>query len=237
MRRLMMIMVAVSLGLFATSGTAQRNPRSDVEGRGTIRPAPENFPEHLRMRNGAFAAWGSDRDKRMASNSYRMVLRFAECVARFDREAATRVLHAPIGARADGRSLRRMAEVNHGCAIEQRMVHPLLLRAALAETMLERSSLPGAGRLVGRAAVGVPETVDGFPLASISRCQVDRAPQLVAALLATEPGEAGERDAVAALFGRTAACGASRPGRLGPTAARLGLIDALYRRSSLVASR
>lgn len=243
MRRLTMISLAVAVAVLATSGTAQRNPRSDVEGRGTVRPSPENFPEHLRMRNGAFAAWGSDRDKRMTSYSYRMALRFAECVARFDREAARRILIAPIGAREDGRLLRRMAQVNHGCAVEQRMVHPLLLRAALAETMLDRGSAAAPstrGALVpaiGVPVIGVPETVDGYPLAAISRCQVASAPGLVAALLATEPGERDEHDAVANLFDRTAVCGAAKPGRLTPTAARMGLIDAAYRQSWVTGAR
>ncbi|MCY7338621.1 MAG: hypothetical protein LH465_01475 [Sphingomonas bacterium] len=54
---------------------------------------------------------------------------------------------------------------------------------------------------------------------------------MVAALLATKPGDQAERAAAEALFGRTPTCGASKLDRLTATASRLALIDAAYRAS------
>lgn len=221
-----LLFVAFVPQVLAASGP---NPRTDVESRGTVRPSPDADPAYLRRTTGAFAAWSGDRNKRMMSYDYRMALRFAECVGRFNRDAADTILLAPIGGRDDMRGLARLIEVNSGCVVQRSLVHPLLLRAALAETMLKRGPITlGTGRpAIGR--VGVPDVVDGYPLASISQCQLASAPRRVAALLATQPGEAGEQSAANALFSATASCGAARLGRLTPTVARLALIDAASR--------
>ena len=221
--------------ILSTSAHAQRNP--SAEARGTVRPSPDTYsPEYMRKSDGSFAAWASDEDERYVSHSYGLALRFAECVARFNQGTASLVLAESIAERADGIKLRRMAQVNPGCAVEHRKVHPLLLRAALAETLVEGKS----GKLDSndqKRKVGVPDVVDGYPVSMISRCQVSVAPSLVADLLATEPGGQAERDAAARLFADTPACGITKLGRLTPTAARLAVVDAAYRASIAVGAR
>lgn len=211
------------------AAAAQGNPRTNVEFRGTVRPAPDGFAGYARTRNGAFRAWKEDEDKRATSYAYRPLLRFAECVERFDRAAAVRVLSSPLASPKGGSALERVASVNRGCAIEYRKVHPLLLRAALAETLL-KSGDPGAALKGSHSRVGVPAIVDGYPLRLIADCQVRRAPQLVRDLLATQPGDPAERLAAQTLFGSTAECGTTQLGRLEPTAARLALVEAEYSR-------
>ena len=231
MRIILPISLAFALVAFAAPVSAQSST-GGAEARGTVRPSPDTFDYYLRMRDGAFAAWASEEDARFVSQNYRMALRFAECVARFNRGTASRMLVASIAGRDDGVGLRRMAQANQGCATEHSKVHPLLLRAALAETLIEKKSdftetAPRSG-----SSVGVPDVVDGYPLGMISRCQVKFAPELVAELLSTVPGDRAERDAAESLFGKTPACGTTKLGRLSATAARLALIDAAYRASS-----
>lgn len=233
--KLFSLTLAVATVAWANPATAQRTMAPEM--RGTVRPSPEIYsPEYMRKSNGAFAAWANDEDERYVSNSYRLALRFAECVARFNQDTAGTVLSEQISARGDGIKLRRMAEVNPGCAIEHRKVHPLLLRAALAETLVEGQS-SGLATTSDRIRVGVPDVVDGYPLSSISRCQIKVAPQLVTALLATEPGGKSEADAAATLFAQTPSCGITSLGRLTPTAARLAVVDAAYRASMKVAAK
>ena len=236
--RILLAPVAIALVALSMPAWAVQSRNPSVEARGVVRPAPDSFDYYRRMRDGAFAAWASDEDERYVSHSYRMALQFAECVAHFNRDTAGKVLVASIAGREDGVNLRRMAEVNPGCATEHRKVHPLLLRAALAETLVEgKSVLPSAEGPAGKSSVGVPKMVDGYPLGAISRCQVQVAPKMVADLFATVPGERAERDAAEALFGKTPACGTTKLGRLTPTAARLALIDAAYSASLKVAAR
>ena len=205
-----------------------------AEKNGNVHPSPENYGGYLARRTGAFAAWYEEEKERQLSYKYDLTLKFAECVSHFNPNAADKVLVSPIGARNDHAALVRLAESNRGCAVEERVVHPLLLRAALAEMELrgmQNSTLPAGA---ARARVGVPDVVDGYPLASISRCQVQYAPELVTALLNTRPGEAAERAAADTLFAKTPQCGASKRGRLTATAARLAVIDAaLLRRSGI----
>lgn len=224
------------LGL-ATTAAAQPNPRSNVSLRGTVHPAPEYDPSYMRIRTGAFAAWKADEEKRMTTYSYRTVLRFAECVARFDRTAAPRVLHSLMSSSQSSSALTRMSETNRACAVQHSKVHPMLLRAALAETRLKDGSDGGTEPAGSQNPVGVPPMVDGYPLRLIANCQVRRAPQLVRDLLATEPGEKAEHDAAQALFARTYECGTTGLGRLTPTAARLALVDAEYTRRFVASSQ
>lgn len=236
--RILPVPIALTLAALSMPASAGPNPNPNIEMRGVVRPSPDSFDYYRRMRDGSFAAWGSDEDARYISHSYRMALQFAECVARFNRDTASKVLAASIAGRQDGVNLRRMAEVNPGCAYEHRKVHPLLLRAALAETLVEgKAGLPSVEGAAGISSVGVPMMVDGYPLGAISRCQVQVAPKLVADLFSTVPGEPAERDAAEALFGQTPACGTTKLGRLTPTAARLALIDAAYSASVKVAAR
>lgn len=224
------VLIVAAVILFPSAASAGPNPRSNVEVRGTIHPSPENYGGYMSRRTGAFAAWHEEEKARLLSHNYRMTLRFAECVAKFDHGAgADRVLRSPIGSAKDQQALSWLAQVNRGCATERLVVHPLLLRAALAETRIKTGV--EAGRDTKRERVGVPDMVDGYPLASISRCQLQYAPELVTSMIATQPGEAAERAAADALFARTPQCGASKLGRLTATASRLALIDAAYLRA------
>lgn len=236
--RILSTPVAIALAALSMPAGAVQSRNPNVETRGVVRPAPDGFDYYRRMRDGSFAAWRSEEDERYISHSYRMALQFAECVARFNRDTAGQVLLASIAGREDGVKLRRMAQVNPGCATEHRKVHPLLLRAALAETLVEgKSGPPPAAAAAAKSSVGVPKVVDGYPLGAISRCQVQVAPKMVAELFLTVPGEAAERAAAEALFGQTPACGTTKLGRLTPTAARIALIDAAYSASVKVAGR
>lgn len=226
--RVLIIAVALTGLVAASAATAQSTPRSNVEMRGTVRPAPDMYTSYLRTRDSVFRAWKDDEKNRMMSNSYRTVLRFAECVAKFDRNAATRVLGSEITSSQSGSALTDMARANRGCAVEYRNVHPLLLRVALAETQIKYGAESASP--AGQRSVGVPAKVGGYPLRLISDCQVRHSPELVRALLQTQPASQAERDAAEALFGRTGECGAPRLGRLAPTAARLAVIEAEYSR-------
>ena len=93
-----------------------------------------------------------------------------------------------------------MSAINRGCAVEYATVHPLLLRAALAETRLKLAGDGPDAWLASQNPVGVPAVVDGYRLRQITDCQVRQAPQLVRSLLATQPGERAERQAAEALF-------------------------------------
>ena len=220
---LMIAMLAVP-----ATAAAQSNPRTNIELRGSTQPVPDNFSGYRRSRDIAFRSWKND-EGRLTSYAYRPLLRFAECVSRFDKAAAARVLSAPLKSEKSGSALNSAGTANRGCVVEHGLVHPLLLRAALAETRLKQGgdSAPAQGE---QRLVGVPAIVDGYPLQLIADCQVRRAPQLVRDLLATEPGDPGERHAAETLFGRTAECGVTHLGRLAPTAARLALVEAEYAR-------
>ena len=227
--RVLPAFITIAIAAIALPAPAPAVQKSKAEARGTVRPAPENYEGYMARRTGAFAAWYTDED-RLVSWSYRSALRFAECVAHFNKEAAGRALVSPIGGLDDRRSLVRLAEVNNGCAIDRRLVHPLLIRAALAETQLKEQS---GGAVTPGASVGLPEVIDGYPVALISRCQVQFAPELVANLLSTTPGERAEREAADTLVARTASCGASKLGRLTATAARMAVVDAAYRKAAV----
>ena len=224
--RILLSSLAVTAALVAVPASAQPWGSGAAEKRGTAHPSPENYEAYMARRTGAFGAWYVEEQERRLSYNYGMTLRFAQCVSRFNEHAADKVLIEPIGGASDRAALSRLAQSNRGCAVESRLVHPLLLRAALAETRLNSAGLQSAGTQASR--VGVPDTVDGYPVAAISRCQIQYAPRLVEALLATRPGEPEERAAADTLFASTPQCGASKRGRLTPTAARLAVIDAAY---------
>lgn len=228
--------LAVAVVLLSTPLSAKPPGFAAAEKRGTVRPSPENYADYMAKRTGVFAAWYTEQQEKVLSYRYDKSLKFAECVSRFNSEAADKILEAPIGGQQDHAALARLAEANRGCVIELNWVHPLLLRAALAETRLRNSASDATGA-VEPHSVGVPEIVDGYPVAAISRCQVQYAPELVSALLATRPGEETERAAAKELFANTPQCGASKLGRLTATAARLAVIDAVYRRGTMVPAR
>jgi hypothetical protein len=230
MRILHLGLAIACLSLPATAN-AQSNPRLNIEMRGgSTQPVPDGFSGYRRSRDIAFRTWKADEEKRLNSYAYRPVLRFAECVSRFDKSAAARVLSTPLKSHKSGNALTRAGTVNRACIVEHGLVHPLLLRAAMAETRLKHGDSVQLGE---QRVVGVPAIVDGYPLGLIADCQVPQAPQLVRALLATEPGDPAERQAAETLFGRTAECGTTRLGRLAPTAARLALVEAEYARRFL----
>ena len=221
------ICLAALASFASTPALAQgRNPMPGVVERGTVHPNPEIYSRYVTMRSGKFAAEAYEREKRMESSDYREAIRFAACVDKFDRAAANRILAAPIGGLEDNRRLRRLAEVNGPCVAELVRMHPLVLRAALAEVRLRASP----DRSPTPLSVGMPPVVDGYPVGIISRCQAALEPDKVRSVFATEPGSTGERDAATALFAATPQCGAPAMGRLTPTAARIALVDATYRR-------
>lgn len=187
------------------------------------RPSIATF--HIRPEEWAY------RDQWQAiSGSYRSALRFAECLHRVDPAATRAVLDQPIGHGGEMEALQGLAERHRGCVGEAIRLAPLLIRVAIAEIGLESTDRGIDGRLRGHGAVGVPETVDAYPLALVGRCHVRAAPDRVAAILATEPGSDAELRLAQSLFAAAPHCGSPVLGRLSPTAARLAFIDALHRR-------
>ena len=176
---------------------------------------------------GLVNQWRQQRDYQYqewqgTAQSYAAALSFARCAARFNPDSIA-LVDRPIGMDGDCESLARFVRVNRACVGEQSAVSSLLIRAALAETAMNAGAPPRA------LNVGVPETVDGYPLASVSRCLVQHAPASVAAVLNTRPGDDAERAAAQKLFLEVPDCVPRRTIWLSPTAARLALIDAVYR--------
>lgn len=199
---------------------------------GGVRPAPDSF-DSLRASH-QMTQWKYQRDWNdwdRFTNSYEAALKFAECVNRHDHESDALLL-TPTGSPGDRESLVRLARQNRACVAQQGLVAPVLLRAALAEMVIKRqASVRSDAPVAQPLSLGIPETVDGYPIAAISRCQVHSAPRLVAEVLRARPGSTEERDAVRTLYANVPECGSSTPGRLTPTAARLGLVDAAFRRT------
>lgn len=165
----------------------------------------------------------ADSDRRMASYSYGDMLVFARCVMRFDPAAAHRAMEVPIGDDSEA-NFSRMADSNRSCLQRSARIHPLLIRAALAEAAM---GLPAEAREL-RNPIGVPAVAKGRPLRATSRCQVETAPALVEAVFGSRPGSDEERGAVAALFAAAPDCGEWDLEKTSPTVARLSLIEARY---------
>lgn len=218
--------VAVAILAAAASSTALAHPAADIkeaEFRGTVSTSGQeqpNFANSVLDR----AVWRAYADQSLTSYEYSTFLAFARCVARFDPGAARDVMENPIGAEAGRSRLVRLAEVNRACLIQPSKVHPLLLRAALAEAAMD----DGKVRVILATPIGVPAVAKGYHLATVSECQIRRSPDLVDAVFAAPPGTDDERAATERLYSRTSGCGASTLGGLSPTAARLSLIDIRY---------
>ena len=229
--------VCVALACLALPSLAGAQVKLSVRSGDAALKFPTDAAERRALRGLMHANLKREQAKGLTSYAYRPILRFAECVSRFDKAAAPRVLSTPLQFDESGSALSRAATANRGCAVEHGAVHPLLLRAALAETQLRQE--PHGQRARGTTTpVGVPRVVDGYPIGQIAECQVRRAPQLVQDLLSTEPGESSERRAVEALFAQTAECGTANLGRLAPTAARLAVVEAEYiRRFGTITAR
>lgn len=199
---------------------------------GGVRPVEHAFD--IRAASEQMFQWKYQRDWQnyeAFANSYSSALEFAECASRYGADKDELLLRAA-GSVDDRDSLVRLAERNRACVVEAGVVAPILLRAALAETMIERQGTVRSDEPVSEPlTLGIPEVVDGYPIAAISRCQVHAAPELVHSVLQSKPGSAGERAAVMRLYSSVPQCGLSAPGRLTATAARLGLVDAAFRRT------
>lgn len=219
-------LIAAAAALLAPA-VAAAYPSGSVGGahrRGVIFPSVEMQPGFAEASLGEMQMMANE-ERLLVSYEYADMLAFARCVARFDPEAATRVMNEPIGALAEADRLARLAEVNRACLVRQSKVHPLLLRAALAEAAMEQ----GEVRTPMANAVGVPPVAKGIRLGAISLCQNSTAPKLVSAVLATEPGSVEERAAVEKLYSASTGCGPTRLGGISPTVARLSLIDTRYK--------
>ena len=175
--------------------------------------------EWLHVRDWQFRSWQG------TAHSYNAALTFARCAARFN-PASLALIERPIGANGDREALARFVYENRACVGEQAAVAPMLIRAALAETAMT------AGRAPRALNVGLPQTVDTYPLAEVSRCLVEKAPASVAAMMSTRPGDEAERAAAQSLFSQHPECAPRRTLRLTPTAARLALVDAVYRQGA-----
>ena len=221
--------LSAAAAIFAAtlSSTVAAHPASDIkeaEFRGVISRSGQeqiNFDKSFVDR----AVWQANADRSMTSYDYSTFLAFARCVARFDPQAASEVMRTPIGTQAGRDRLVRLAGVNRACLIQPSKVHPLLLRAAFAEAAMD----DGKVRMVLATPIGVPAVAKGYRLASVSQCQINRAPGLVDALFAAQPGTDAERMAAERLYAETGGCGTATLGGLSPTAARLSLIDVRYR--------
>ena len=226
-----LVRVALALACLATPAMAgaqvKLSVRTHIDSYAT--DDPSYSPASRLTSDPGFRSWKGEQNARLTSYSYRPLLRFAECISRFDKRAADRVLGTPLSSARSTSTLNFAAAANRGCIVERGMVHPLLLRAALAETLLKDNRGIPAFTAV-KAPVGMPAVVDGYPLRRIAECQVGLAPELVRRLLATQPSGPDERLAAETIFQKTAACGAPTLGRLSPTAARLALVEAEYGR-------
>ncbi|QNN64526.1 hypothetical protein H9L12_09425 [Sphingomonas rhizophila] len=227
--RFSQVLLAGTLLAFATGAAAQsRGPKSYLERQGTIYPSLESyvgFSDRTLEREAASLA----NKNALISYDYRNALRFASCVDHFDRAAADRLLAVSIGSTEDQRVLSRLAERNGPCVAKVQRMHSLLIRAALAEVKLRASGQTATARLAG---VGVPASVNGYPLKAITQCQAVTRPDMVNSLLASEPGSVAEREAVARIFAQSPQCGPITMGRVTPTVARLALVDAAYQQRS-----
>lgn len=185
-----------------------------------------------RRSGGLLNEWRMKRDWSYSSwqgiaNSYAAALRFVECAARA-KPASLALIQRPIGVPGDREALVRLVRQNPGCVSSPSAISPVLFRAALAETALnDGASLPPPG-----TSVGLPDTVEGYPLAAVSRCLVGRDPEGVARVLRTRPGDEAEGVATSELFSRARDCVPPTNVVISPTAARLALVDAVYRRYS-----
>lgn len=174
---------------------------------------------------GLINEWRFRQEWRAVAQSYASALRFARCARRYSPDAADDIMNQPIGHEREIGAWRQMVRQHRACVGQDGTVSPLLLRAAIAETLLREQQ---DGALSNLASLGVPEVVDGYPLRAIAKCQHLAAPSMTSAVLATEPGSESERASSAALYGATSFCGASRLGRVNPTVARIALIDAAW---------
>lgn len=161
------------------------------------------------------------------AESYNAALRFAQCAVRFN-PASVSIVKRPFGEAGDRQAMVRLAEKNRGCVRERAAVSPLLIRAALAETAIRG----GRVDLQPDIQVGVPAVVDGYPLAQVSRCFVQKVPESVSQVLRTRPGDDSERVAANRLFRQAPECVPETRLSITPTAARVALIDAMYREAS-----
>ncbi|GAA4019554.1 hypothetical protein GCM10022280_19300 [Sphingomonas swuensis] len=154
------------------------------------------------------------------AGSYGDALRFAECVRRFDPGIAAEVMARPLADPAQRTDLVRIAQQYRGCGMRV-AVPAMLVRAAFAEV-----GLRGATGMGAPGSVGVPAQIRDFPVAALAGCQLQEAPALAMALLATRPGGSEEEAAAQRLVEQTPRCGALARGSITPTAARLAVIQA-----------
>jgi hypothetical protein len=166
---------------------------------------------------------GLDRDR----NNYGAALHFATCASRFNPDLGSNMLNHPV---EDRTSLVRMVRQYRGCIAENGALSPVLLRAALAEVTLRSSGIGAAVTPASANRVGVPMTIEGFPLGNVSRCQVTHAPGDVQRLLSTDPGSSAEREAAQTLYSRVPQCGMTFGlGGIEPAVVRMSVIAAAYR--------
>lgn len=220
--------VATSVAIFASAADAAPVP-------GFHHPPNIVHPDNdfaSRRSGGLMNEWMFRRDWLPAAQSYGAALSFANCVQKFSPTAAEANLKRSAADPEVRPELMNLVRRHRSCAREQAMVAPLLLRVAFAEIALR--STPGtvsAGQADVRPAMGVPERIEAFPVGAIAGCQVSAAPALVLNLLRTEPGGVAEESAAQALFAATPQCGSQGRGSITPTAARIAVVDAAFRRS------
>ncbi|QIK79748.1 hypothetical protein G7077_13380 [Sphingomonas piscis] len=174
-------------------------------------------PEASHIDNRTETGWSA------LANRYESALQFVRCAGRIDPAGVVGLIDRPIGHGDEARTMQRFAGRYRVCVGEAGAVAPLLIRAAIAESLLIHQH----GLLKQAAArIGVPSVVEGYPIGRIASCQVQTAPVAVSSLFSTRPGSAEERKAADAVLAATPRCGGVA-GRMHPTAARLALLDAV----------
>jgi hypothetical protein len=188
---------------------------------------PEN--DFASRRSGGLAnEWMFRRDWQPIAQSYGAALKFANCVAKYSPAAGEGNLAMAARDPKVRADLVYLVRCHRACAAEQAVLAPVLLRAAFAEVALRSMEAP---RVPGD--IGLPGRIGTFPLAAVADCQFQAAPELAAELLRTSPGDAAEEDAATRLFAATRRCSVNARASITPTAARLAVVDAAFRRFAI----
>lgn len=166
-----------------------------------------------------------------------MTARLAECVIETSPDKVADVLTRDFRTTQYRSGLRNLMHANDGCARKAQLrgsirMEGLPFAAALAEAMLERDATPLNARLA-RAASG-PAAATYSPSDAIAMCVARSVPDDVAALLASEPGSAGEMAEMAKVEQAAALCARGTKMEISPFGLRSIVATASYR---LIASQ
>jgi hypothetical protein len=223
LRSVFRTLIAVSVGAAAVSiASAQTSEPSRVVvgqqrstfGRSSYNPMAPNAYSYRFARD-----WAGE------YQSYRDALRFASCVARFNKELVRSAAIMDAGKPEGLEFLQQVSRRNPGCATNSGAVSASVLHAAFFETAFKNGYL-------GASPAGLGVFLDQDREVAIGRCQFDAAPQSVQDVLRTEPESEAEAAAVQKLLSETRSCGRVTVTSNGATVWRLALLEAAARSRS-----